>query len=362
MRNPKSEIPFRGLLRGASLLYGAAVRTRRAAYRYGLLRSLRLPVPVISVGNLVAGGTGKTPLIVYLTRMLRARGKRAIILSRGYGRRSRGIRVASDGRRTERDWRRIGDEPALLADLLPETPIVVGRDRHAAGRLALTRFPADVVLLDDGFQHLRLARDVDIVVVDATDPLGGGYLLPRGLLREPTDALRRAHLFCLTRTDQSEGIEELKDRLRTLNARAPIVETIHRPTAFKAVPDGQVKPLSLLQDRKVVALSGIGRPASFERTLCALGVRLVDAFRYPDHHPYTLQDLNAVLERARHVHADFVVTTEKDAVRFPSELSSEPPTLALMVEIEVRRGGEGFEAVFSGSQRSTINPLKVEEG
>jgi len=306
-----------------------------------------LPVPVISVGNLVAGGAGKTPLVVYLARSFRARGRRVIVLSRGYGRRSRGIRVVSDGRTAERDWRDVGDEPALMADLLPGTPIVVGRDRYEAGRWALDRFPADLVLLDDGFQHLRLARNIDIVAVDATDPFGGGHLLPRGLLREPADGLKRGHLFCLTRTDQSDRVEALRDRLRILNPCAPLVETVHRPAGLKPVSDGHERPPSSLRGRKIIAFSGIGRPASFEHTLRELGARLVDTARYPDHHPYTPQDLDDLYERARRADADLVVTTEKDAVRLPPGGASDPPIMVLSVELQIRAGADELEALLS---------------
>jgi len=302
---------------------------------------------VISVGNLVAGGTGKTPLVVYLARALRSRGQQAIVLSRGYGRRSRGIRVVSDGRNIDGGWRDVGDEPALMAGLLPGTPIVVGRDRYEAGRWALDRFPADFILLDDGFQHLRLARTVDIVVVDATDPFGGGHLLPRGLLREPLDALTRAHLFCLTRTDQSDRVADLRSRLNALNPRVPIVETVHRPTGLRRISDGHDRPLSSLREGSIMAFSGIGRPASFERTLRGIGAGLVDAVRYPDHHPYTPQDLVALHRRAKRAGADLLVTTEKDAIRLPIGYSSDPPILALAIELQIRTGADELDAVLS---------------
>lgn len=334
-------------LRAAALLYGLAVRAHRAAYDRGLLRTRQLPVPVISVGNLVAGGTGKTPLVVYLARALRDRGRQAIVLSRGYGRRSRGIRIVSDGRNIERDWREVGDEPTLMAGLLPGIPIVVGRDRYEAGLWALDRFPADFVLLDDGLQHLRLARTVDIVVVDATDPFGGGHLLPRGLLREPLGALARAHMFCLTRTDQSDRVADLRSRLNALNPHVPIVETVHRPTGLRRISGGRDRPLSSLREGGVMAFSGIGRPASFERTLRGLGAQIVDAIRYPDHHPYTPQDLTELHRRATRAGADILVTTEKDAIRLPIEGTLDLPVLALGVELEVRKGADEFEAMLS---------------
>jgi tetraacyldisaccharide 4'-kinase len=332
----------RGALAMAALGYGAGVRLRNAAYDLGLLRIGRLPCGVVCVGNLTAGGTGKTPTVIMLGRRLTDGGRKVTVLLRGYGRAGSGVEVVSDGRDLCLDWWRAGDEALLLGKRLPGVPIVVGGDRLAAGRLAVQRFGSDTLLLDDGFQHRRLHRDLDLVMLDATDPFGGGRLLPRGLLREPAAALRRAHAIILSRTDQVAEIAGIRRRLEQMIPDVPHILTRHRPSGLNELPGGDERSLESLRGRRVLAVSGIANPRGFHRTLADLGAILPMMLTFPDHHPYGAADLLRVEGAAREAGAELIVTTEKDAVRMPAGMAS-LPILALRVDLEITEGAETLE-------------------
>jgi len=321
----------RGALTLAALGYGAAVRLRSAGYGLGLLRVHRLPCGVVCVGNLTVGGTGKTPTVITLARRL----------TEG-GRTGSGVAVVSDGRDLFRDWRRAGDEAVLLVKSLPGVPIVIGGDRVAAGRLAVQRFGPDTLLLDDGFQHRQLHRDLDLVMLDATDPFGGGRLLPRGRLREPVAALQRAHAVILSRTDQASELAGLRRRLEQVIPGAPQVLTRHRPSSLTDLTGSWERPPESLRGRRVLAMSGIGNPLAFHRTLADLGAVLAAALAFPDHHPYGPADLARVDAAAREAGAELIVTTAKDAIRTPAGVSSRP-VLVLRVDLEITEGADLLE-------------------
>jgi tetraacyldisaccharide 4'-kinase len=283
----------------ASLPYGLAVRLRNLAYTRGWRKVERVLVPVVSVGNLTAGGTGKTPCVEYVARYYRRRELAVAILSRGYG--------SAGGP---------NDEALLLEENLPDVPHLQGPDRVALARTAVEELESEVLLLDDGFQHRRLARDLDLVLVDATNPWGHG-LLPRGLLREPASGLRRGHAVVLTRSDQVEPAqcERLRQRLARLAPGLPVVEATHQPVELINA-EGSVEGLALLREHPVGAFCGIGNPAAFQRTLADLGARL-SAFRtFPDHHGYTRADVDALRAWAEGLPPEaVVVTTQKDLVK-----------------------------------------------
>lgn len=320
----------RGLLSAASLPFRGAVALRAAAYSLGLLRARRAALPVVSVGNLTAGGTGKTPLVIALARRLRDRGERVAVLARGYG--------------AERDGE-LNDELRLIAAAVPEVEIVAGRDRVAGAAAARAR-GATVALLDDGFQHRRLARDLDFVLVDATEPWGfpPRVLLPRGLLREPPAALRRASAVFLSRAELvgPSELRRLEEEVRATGYAGPLLRTRTRPTRVEllAGPAGAPSPgeePELLAGQAVLAACGIGNPSAFAATLAQLGARISQLVALPDHHAYTAADVDGLERLARERAVGRVVVTAKDAVKLRPLLAqpSEVTWLALEVEVDV---------------------------
>lgn len=319
---------FRGALRAVSVPYGLAVLSRNALYDRGWLRVRRAGVPVVSVGNLTLGGTGKTPCVEYVARFYRQQDLRVAILSRGYG--------ATHG---------ANDEALVLEENLPDVPHLQGADRAELATMAVEELESELLVLDDGFQHRRLARDLDIVLVDATDPWGTGHLFPRGLLREGRRGLRRAGAVVLTRCDQVADSERgrLREEVAGWAPSAVVAEAVHGPVEL-VNSEGQAMPLSFLTDRPVAAFCGVGNPEAFRRTLLGLGTR-VEGFRaFPDHHPYTRVEVGALRNWLRGLpRTELAVTTQKDLVKLRvSELGGRP-LWALRVLLEVVRGHEGLE-------------------
>jgi tetraacyldisaccharide 4'-kinase len=315
----------RGGLWLASVPYGLAVRLRNRLYDGSWKRRHRAAVPVVSVGNLTLGGTGKTPCVEYVARYYRRLDRRVAILSRGYG--------GGGGP---------NDEALLLEENLPDVPHLQGADRVALAQIAVEELESEVLILDDGFQHRRLERTLDLVLVDATNPWGHGYLFPRGLLREPRSSLRRAGVVLLTRCDQVSVAE--RDRLRQEVGRlAPgisMVETTHAP-AVLVNSDRIDVSLETLHDRPVAAFSGIGNPASFRRTLASLGARMTDYRVFPDHHAYTRADVEELRTWARQQPAEgIVVTTQKDLAKLRLTQLGGRPLWALRIHLRIAAGQE----------------------
>jgi len=294
--------------------YAAVVHLRGALYDAGLLRAVHVEnLRVISVGNLNVGGTGKTPAVLYLTELLVREGRRVGILTRGYGRGSREP-LTFTGVEPLPPVDDAGDEPLLLARRCPQARLFVGADRVSGAWRARDDFGLDTVLLDDGFQHRRLARDEDMVVVDEAVGLGNGHMLPRGPLREPRSALRRATLLWI-RAASTAAAAPAGPGLPPIDTGVPRVRTRYLPTAWLD-PSGQVHPTGTLAGQPVLALAGLARPGGFLRTLQSLGTEVRDAALFPDHHRFTADELRDVEARATR-HGARVVTTEKDAVRLP---------------------------------------------
>ncbi len=329
-------------LSGAGWAYGQAQALRRWAYRRGWLRSEHPGVPVVSVGNLTLGGTGKTPCVERICRVLQGMGRRPAVLSRGYGgSASRSGAVVGDGRRVLADWTVGGDEPVLLARRLPGVPVLVGRDRRRTARRAVRELGADALVLDDGFQHLRLARDLDVVTIDARNPFGNGACLPRGLLREGLRALADAGLVVLTRTRglPRGRVAALRETVDRYAPGVPVLTAEHRPAGWIGADGERMLEVEALRGEKVLAFAGIGNPAAFFEDLEALGLRVVDSVPFPDHHRFTAEDLGRLAEWGRLVNASALVTTEKDLVRLPRDLPEGVPWLALRIELELRPEG-----------------------
>jgi tetraacyldisaccharide 4'-kinase len=315
---------LRGVLWAGTVVYAALHGGRRLLYRTGLLRSVRFPCPVVSVGNITAGGTGKTPFVEFLARWFARKNYRIAVLARGYG------RVDERG----------ADDEDLISEMELENVVrLPGRDRVAQGRRALADYRADLLILDDGFQHYRLQRTLDIVTVDATCPFAQGHLLPRGLLRESPSALRRAGLIVLTRTDQIPPAE--LDLLRR-QLGSEVVETVHKPVSVRSLWNRKRHGIDWLRGRAVYAFCGVGNPDAFRRTLESVGAQVVKFRPFEDHHRYSAADVRRINAEAQEFMAEVILTTEKDATKVNPE-AFDLPLAALRVEIEVVRNEELLE-------------------
>jgi tetraacyldisaccharide 4'-kinase len=330
-------------LQWISLLYGGLVRLRRRLYARGTLNSYRLPCTVISVGNLTVGGTGKTPMAIHLAETILSLGYRPVILSRGYkGQGERDGAVVSDGRHLQCGARQAGDEPYLMAVLLPTVPVVVGSNRYRSGMYAVRRFKPDVIVLDDAYQHLRLKRDLNLLLLDARRPFGNGHLLPRGPLREPAASLLNADAVVLTRSGQS-SLESLGPLIRRAHPR-PVFVSDHQPVlrtvldAGRPIGDLPAGPPTTpsLNDKRLFAFAGLGRNDAFFHSVEELGGKLQGAMGFDDHFPYTAGDLQRVVRTARGSGASSLVTTDKDFVRLPP--STRLPLELIVMGVQVNFG------------------------
>jgi tetraacyldisaccharide 4'-kinase len=294
--------------------YGWAHQLRLRAYRSRWATVRRLPCRVISIGNLSLGGTGKTPFVELVAGLLQREGARVCVLSLGYGRRSQSpIMVVSDGKRCLLPPEVAGDEPVLLAEHLVGLPVVVGKDRYAAGMLAVERFGVDVIVLDDGFQHVQLARDLDVLLLDAVRPFGNGLLFPRGDLRERPAAIARADAIVLTRWEADTALSP--PTLKHFQPALPLFRSRHEPVDLCKLADGYILPLACLKGKRILAFCGIGTPDHFRQTLQRLGADLVAFAAFPDHHPYTRPEIEQLVLIAKQHSAEILITTEKDGVR-----------------------------------------------
>jgi tetraacyldisaccharide 4'-kinase len=328
-------------LRLLSLPYGGIVAARNRLYDGGVLKQQKLPRPVISVGNLTVGGTGKTPTVIFIAHLLKDHGYRPAVLSRGYGGNANApVNVVSDGSRILMGWREAGDEPILIAGAAPGIPVLTGSRRLLTGRAAVETFGADVLILDDAFQHRPLFRDIDMVLLDAARPFGNGFLLPRGPLRESTDSLRRADI--LLRTGEAENGEPLREA-----ESLPSFRAIHKPQGVVAGETKRIETVAALSGQKVFAFAGIGSPAAFRRSLTELGAAVVGFRIFPDHHPYDLSDIKNLRRLAVESGAARIVTTEKDGIRladFPDFLAE---LFLLRIAMEMTPGEPFAGLIFS---------------
>ena len=325
-----------------SLLYGGAVRTRVLFYSIGFRTSKRLPCPVISVGNITVGGTGKTTLVMALAKGLMERGTPVAILSRGYKRKRSSEPLVSDGQTIFLSPEESGDEPFLMSEALQGIPVLVGKDRYVTGQIALRRFGVRGLLLDDGYQHLQLHRDLDILLIDSHIGFGDGHLLPRGVLREPFAHLRRAHLFLFTKAEHLETCQELEAVLRRTHPSSQVFHSHYEPMGLIG-PGREWEELPSFRGKRVLALSGIASPDSFAFLLRRCGMEIVEEAIYPDHHPYNTKDLAHIEEKSRGV--DWVVTTEKDMVKLRKLNINRLPIRALRIEVRIREGEDFYKRV-----------------
>jgi tetraacyldisaccharide 4'-kinase len=319
---------------GLAVVYGLGARLRRSLYVNELLLPKHLPAPVVSVGNLTVGGAGKTPVTACLTRFFQAHGKKVAILSRGYGGQNQGVTCISDGQQIYQKPPQVGEEAYWLARNLPGAAVYTGASRYAAGGLAWEQFKPDIFLLDDGFQHFQLHRDLDIVLLDAAAPFGNGHLLPRGILREPRSALAAAQVLILTRYEEDRDQQTLTNLQSAYPHKTVLTATI-RPSAARLYPAGRPEPPAALKGQPLLAFAGLARPEVFRRSLADLGVRLLGFQAFPDHHPFSPADLANLIREAATAGAAALITTGKDWARLGEQWDAAVPLWVLEVEAQI---------------------------
>ncbi len=320
---------MRFLLSATAVPYSAAVRVRNFLYDKKVLKSRRAQAVVISIGNITAGGTGKTPLVIWIYNFLREKNINPAILTRGYKTGARNIQI---------------DEPALLAGNCPDANIIVEPDRLRGAKNAINDLGSKLLILDDGFQHRRLDRDLDIVTIDATQPFGYGKILPAGLLREPLNCLRRADAVVITHCEKMpiERIEKIENTIRKIKPDITIARSIHQPVSIQ-YKDGNEQPVEKLQNKKVYAFCGIANPESFVRLIENLGAKLTGTKFFNDHHRYSRSDLEQICRTAESLNSEIVLTTEKDWNKITHlKTSARLPLAFLKIQIQFTSAIEQF--------------------
>jgi tetraacyldisaccharide 4'-kinase len=349
---------FAGFLQGLSYIFSGIAQSRLWLYRKRIFHDQPLGCLVVVVGNLTVGGTGKTPVVEKFARALRDRGRKVAILSRGYRSKSAPMwkkwwyrlshteepppRIVSDGQRVLLDSEQAGDEPYMLARNLPGVFVIVDKNRVKAGAYAIKKFGCDTLILDDGFQYLPLKGRLNLLLVDKTNPFGNGHLLPRGILREPIKHLKRASYVFLTKSDGVRDVE-LEELIQKHNPGVDVIECAHRPQYLQRFGSDERQPLDWLRGKKVGAFSGIAVPESFEKFVRDLGGNIAFTRRFLDHYRFTSEDFVSIFTEGIEQKVEFIVTTEKDAVRLPDGLPCAVPIYYLRLEIDIIRGASDFD-------------------
>lgn len=337
---------LRPLLILLSWLYFLLYSLRNFLYSIGVLktRDLKKSFPkakVISIGNITVGGTGKTPWAIFLAEKISKSGRKVAILTRGYGRKSSGQIVLDEKSKRQKKWWEVGDEPFLMASKLNGVPIIVNADRVQAGLSALQNNKAEILILDDGFQNKSIEKDLEIVIIDATNPFGNFKLLPAGILREPLKNLKRANLLILNKVEQNASKEKLLTYLKNIS-KAPILESQYQKNHFVNVSSEENMPIEQIKGKSGWAFCGIANPYSFVESLTQVPIQIVATKFFSDHYVYKEKDMLNLVEEGLSQKADFLVTTEKDKVRLPKVIPK-LPIYALKIEVKVTRGEEILE-------------------
>ena len=364
----------RVLMLGLSGLFRLLVQLRIALFRMGWKEQEYFGVQVVSVGNITVGGTGKTPVVELLAKSLRDEGRKVAILSRGYKSKkldekqkwkdandrlipaSEMPKVVSTGSAMLLDSKYAGDEPFMLAKNLEGVSVIVDKDRVKGARFAVSQLQAETLILDDGMQNFNLAHSIDVVLVDSHSPFGTGALLPRGTLREPPKNLRRASFILITKCDGTSNAE-LIERIRKYNKTADIIECAHGPKYLENLFPREQMPLNFLQDKWVGAISAIAAPDNFERLLTKLGARVEIKRHFSDHHRFNRRDVNQFMQRCVERDMELILTTEKDAVRFPKPTEINVPVYFLRIEVEILTGQEHWDKLI----QLLCDPMPIEE-
>jgi len=326
-----------------SFFYLAVINLRNWLYDQKIFKEVKLSCPVISVGNITVGGTGKTPCVIMLAQMLQANGFKPAIISRGYGGRSvNSVNIVSNGDKILLDSANAGDEPYLIAQELKSVPVITGAKRIATGKTAVDQFGANILICDDAMQHRQIFRDINLVLLDNRSICGKDHVLPRGRLREPIKELKRADAIILTRADETVQTDKKIGEL--IKAKdIPVFKSIHRPKDIGKADFSEQNPVSILARKKVYAFCGIANPDSFKKTLSSAGTQILSFDIFPDHHRYNKSELEKIKTGFVDCRADYLMTTEKDAVR----LQSDPEFLKILnilrVEMEIKPSAQSFE-------------------
>ena len=326
---------FKKALFPFSAVYGGIIEIRNYYYNNHFLPVEHLPKPTISVGNISVGGTGKTPVVRFLTQFINRMGKKVAILSRGYGRSSRKTVILTSDNLSEIPFSHSGDEPRLLAQKLHNGSVVIDANRIRGGKFAFKEHSPDIFILDDGFQHRQVYRDLDIVTLDATDLWGSGLLLPAGKLREPLSQLRRADLIWVTKTDQTFCSSQNIHREIRKKINKPILFSVHSPVKVRSFYNQIFYPIKVLKGKKVIAFCGIADHGSFKKTLLELGAEILEFRHFKDHHKFRYDEIHQLLRIKESKNADWLITTEKDAVRI-DELKKDLLQSLYFLEIEIK--------------------------
>jgi tetraacyldisaccharide 4'-kinase len=320
--------------------YLAALNTRNTLYKYGIIKSKSLPVSVISIGNITMGGTGKTPLVEFTAKRLQKKGRKVAILSRGYGGQNH---LLINGNSKAEEF--VNDEYLILKENLKDVPTLLGRDRVQNAKKAIKNHDVDCLILDDGFQHLRIKRNLDIVVIDSLNPFAGETLIPRGTLREPLKNLSRANLFVLSHCNLSDEytLKLIYAKLHHINADIPVCESIHKPVHIENLRDNSLLEPEWLNGKRIYGLCAIGNPESFAFTLKELEADVIKLRVFHDHHSYTQEELDDVITEAKTLDTDAIVVTQKDVVKLRNKNINGANILSLKVEMQITKGTEFFE-------------------
>jgi len=314
-----------------SLLYGIAVSLKNLFYDKKIIIPARVSAKIISVGNISIGGTGKTPLVITLASIIKNKGYRTAVISRGYGGKAKGTLCVSDGKNILTSPEESGDEPLLHAKNLPDIPVIADPDRIRAARYAEKHFQSEVIVLDDAFQHRKIDRDIDIITINAANPWGNKMLIPSGPLREPLKNLNRGDICVITHTDKSNNIENIKSTIKKYSGDT-IFLTSHRPLSFYTLQHNKI-PLHRMKNKPVLAFSGIANPDLFRKTLLDLNLDIRTFITFPDHHYYTAADQEKIWQKALLHKVKAVITTEKDIMRIDTWNKKNIPLYYLKIEL-----------------------------
>ncbi len=330
-----------------SFLYSIILKIRSFFYISGFFSKRQLNAKVISVGNLTVGGTGKTPMVIAVAEVLAKNGKKTTVLSRGYKSKKEGsLKIVSDGNEIKLNPASAGDEPYLIAERLNDVPVIICPDRYTSGKYATENFGADTIILDDGFQNLAIKKDIDILLIDAMNPFGSGYLFPRGILREPLSAISRSDIIIITKADFYKNIPDIIDTVRLRNSHAPVFKAVYKASELVNIATDRKEDISILNNKSVTIFSGIANPLSFSYLIKNAGAKIVSETIFSDHHSYTRDDIDKINPPIPPLvkggkgglsgnDADMIITTEKDAVKIKRLIQEDINIWAVRIDLYI---------------------------